>query len=65
MRFEKPKNAAIAAMSQMSFSEKPAAASSAISASLAAKPRSFTREANVRIVRRRGVSSAVRQLMAI
>ena len=45
IRFENPKNAAIAAMSQMSFSLKPAARSAAISPSSAANPGSLTRDA--------------------
>jgi len=43
MRLEKPKNAATAAISQMSLSLKPAKASAVISASVAAKRGSFTR----------------------
>ncbi len=64
MRFENPKNEAIAATSQMVSSLKPCSRRRSISVSVAAKPCSLTREAKESMALRRLGKSAVRQLIS-
>ena len=64
MRFERAKKAVMAAMSQMSSSEKPCACSGGKSSSPIWWDRSQTFIANSSIARWRGVMSALRQFTA-